>query len=88
MVSLDVKSLYTSIANAEGIKVVKKSFDKHTSKNVTTNVITIFLALILTLNNFVFNCKHYLEIKGCSMGTICALSYANIFMDHFEKECI
>ena len=28
-VSVDVKSLYTSIPNAEGIKTVKESYDKH-----------------------------------------------------------
>ena len=87
MLSPDVKCLYTSIPNAEEIKAVKESFDKHTSKNVTTKVIT-FLALILTLNNFVFNCKNYLQIKGCVTGTICALSYANIFRDRFEKKYI
>ena len=42
LVSLDVKFLYTSIPNAEGIKVVN---DKLTTKNVATKVIT-FLALI------------------------------------------
>ena len=88
LVSLDVKSLYTTILNAEGIKAVKESFDKHSSKNVATKVITIFLALILTLNNFVFNWKHCLQIKGCVMGTICSPYYANIFMDHFEKNYI
>ena len=85
LVSLDVKSLYTSIPNAEGIEAVKESFDKHTSKNVTTKVITTFLTLILTLNNFVFNRKHYIQIKGCVMGAIFAPSYANIFMDHFDN---
>ena len=43
LVSLDVKFLYTSIPNTEGIKVVN---DKHTTKNVATKVITTFLALI------------------------------------------
>ena len=73
LVSLDVKFLYTSIPNAEGIKAVKESFDKHTSKNVATKVITAFLAPILTLNN-VFNCNHHLQIKGCVMGMICTPS--------------
>ena len=45
-VSLDVK-LHTSIPNAKRIKTVKVTFDKHTSKNVVTKVITTFLALIL-----------------------------------------
>ena len=88
LVSLDVKSLYTSIPNSEGVKAVKKSFDEFPRKTVATKVITTFLALILTLNNFVFNCKNYLQTKGCAMGTICAPSYANIFMDHFVKKYI
>ena len=58
----------------------RNKFDKHTSKSVATKVIT--------LNNFVFNSKHYLQIKGSAMGTICTPSYANIFMDHFEKKYI
>ena len=31
---------------------------------------------------------NYLQTKGCAMGNICAPSYVNIFMDHFEKELI
>ena len=50
---------------------------------MATKVVTIFLALVLTLNNFVFNCKYYLQIKGSAMGMVCAPSYANIFMDHY-----
>ena len=88
LVSLDVKSLYTSLSNGKERNTIKVSFDKHTSKTVVTKVITTFLALILTLKNFVFNCKHYLQIKDCVMGTICTPSYANIFMDHFEKKYI
>ena len=86
LVSLDVKSLNTSISNAEGIKTVKESFGKHTSKNVVAWVITTFLVLILTLNNFAFSCKHYLQIKGCAMDMICTPSYAN--MDHFENKYV
>ena len=52
---------------------------------MATKVITTFLALILTLNNFIFNSRNYLQTKGYGMGTICALSCANIFMDRFEK---
>ena len=83
--SLDVKSLYTNIPNAEGIK---SSLEKYSKQTASTKVITTFLALILTLNNFIFNFKNYLQIKGCAMGTICAPSYANIFMDHFERKFI
>ena len=54
-------------------------------KTLPTKIIT-FLALILTLNNFVFNRKFYLQIKGCAMGKICAPAYANIFMGEFEQK--
>ena len=88
LISLDVKSLRTNIPNAEGIKSVKTSLEKYSKRTASTKVITTFLALILTLNNFIFNCKNYLQIKGCTMRTICAPSYANIFMDHFERKFI
>ena len=80
------QALYTSIPNPEGIKAVKKSLDNHPKRTVATKVITTFLAVILTLNNFIFSSTNYLQTKGCAMGTICAPSYANIFMDNFEKK--
>ena len=72
LVLLDVKSLQKNIPNSEGIKAMKTSL----GKTITAKVITTFLSLILTLSNFVFSCKSYIQVKGCAMGTICALSYA------------
>ena len=60
---MDVRLLYTNIPNAEGIPAVKRAFDNYSKKTTTTIIITTFLALILTLNNFVFDCIHYLQIK-------------------------
>ena len=88
LVSLDVKALYTSIPNSEDIAAVKRAHDKYQQKTVAIKVLTTFLALILTLNNFIFNSKLYLQIKGCAMGTICAPAYANIFMAYFEEKFI
>ena len=88
LVTLDVKPLYTSMQNSEGIKAVKISHENLTKKTIATKVITTFLSLILTLNNFIFNAKHFLQTKGSAMGTICAPSYATIFMDHFERKYI
>ena len=47
-----------------------------------------FLALILPLNNFVFNSRFYLQIKGCAMSTICSPEYEYIFMVEFEQKYI
>ena len=84
LVTLDVKSLYTYILNNKCIKAVREAYDKHPSKSVSTKVIITFLSLILTLNNFIFNCFHYVQVMVCAMRTICAPGYANIFMLQFE----
>ena len=63
----DVKSYYTNIPNPEEIKAVKTllikavkiSLDNFPGKEITAKVIT-FLSLILTLSNFVFDCKNYI----------------------------
>ena len=88
LVTMDVRSLYTSISNNEGTGATKKRYDSYIHKTIPTKIITTFVALILTLNNFVFNSKFYLQIKGCAMGTICATAYANIFMAEFEQKYI
>ena len=73
--SLDAKSLYTNILNSEGIKAAKRSLDDFPRRTITTKVITPFLSLNLISNNFVFNCKNHIQIKGCAIGTTCAPSY-------------
>ena len=87
LITMDVKSLYTSTPRNEGIASVKKKY-YHYPKKTIPKIITTFLALILALNNFILNSKFYLQIKSCAMGTICAPSYANIFMSEFEEKYI
>ena len=60
LVTRDVRSLPINIQNAEGISAVKREFDNYSKKTMSTKVITTFLAFILKLNNFVFDCIHYL----------------------------
>ena len=61
---MDVKALYTSIPNNEGIAAVQRKQDNYTKKTVATKVITTFLALILTLNNFIFNSSFTFKSKA------------------------
>ena len=85
LVNMDMKALYINTPNNEGIAAVKQKHEDYPNKTVTTKVITTFLALILTLNNFIFNSKFYLQIKGCVLGTICTPTYANILMSKSEE---
>ena len=93
LVTMDVRSLYTNIPKDEGIQAVKKMMDVNNfnptyEKSVLSDILTTFLELILSQNSFVFNGSHYLQIKGCSMGTKCAPSFANLFMGEFEENFI
>ena len=79
---------HTNIWNSDSIAAVKRVLNKETNKTVATKVITTFLPPVLTLNDFIFNCKNYCQIKGYAMGTICAPSHANIFMDELERKYV
>ena len=74
LVTMDVKSLYTNIANSEGILTVKVAYGSYQEKSVTTKVTITLFAQILTLNNLILNCKNYLQIKGWEMGTAWTIS--------------
>ena len=59
LVTMDVHSLYTNIPNDEGIQAVREKLNNSPSR-IPTRVITTFLLLIVTLNNFIFNGVNYL----------------------------
>ena len=86
--TLDVTSLYTNIPHLEEIQAVRYFLEQHRRHGVTpfnTSIVDL-LELVLTLNNFEFNGKHYLQIARTAMGTKVAPSPANIFMGPFKEE--
>ena len=85
LVTMDVRSLYTSIPNNEGIAATKKRYDSYIHKTIPTKITTTFLALILTLNNFVFNSKFYLQIKGCALQHMQISSWLNLKKNTFIR---
>ena len=87
--TMDVKALYTNIPNDEGLQTLKEALDQKQNQSMTSTVIVTLMSLILTLKNFVFNDKNYLQVKGCAMATISAPPYANIFLVSLKKvKCI
>ena len=84
LAALDVKSLYSNINHNKGVLALQKCLDNRAHKEPSTKVITTFMHHILTLNNFNFNGRRFLQTKGCAMGTIAAPSYATIYMGRFE----
>ena len=88
LVTMFVKALYMNIQNDEGLQALKEALDQKQNQSVASKVIITPMSLILTLNNFVFSDKNYLQVKGCAMGTISAPPYANIVMGKFEESHI
>ena len=75
---MDMRSLYTNIPNDEGMEAIRTFIraQARPGHNILSKVISTFLALILTLNNLIFNDENFVNINGCSMGP----SYASLYM--------
>lgn len=84
--SMDVESLYTNIPIEAGMNCVKQIFHKHPDPKRPDEELLKLLEINLCRNDFVFNGKYYLQIKGTAMGKRFAPAYANIFMANWEQE--
>ena len=90
LVTLDVSSLYTNIPHNEGIDACRhflNTRDRNASP-ISTETLCDLIRMILTMNNFSFNDKHYLQTHGTAMGTRMAPSYANLFLAKFETDAL
>lgn len=86
LVTLDVTSLYTNIPHDEGILAVAEAYKEDFHKfGIDAPTLSILTKLVLELNNFEFEGRHFLQINGTAMGTKMAPNYANIFMSHLES---
>lgn len=86
--TIDVKNLYTNIEIDKGVEVIKKYLEKYPEENRPDEHIIKLLKINLERNDFVFNRKYYLQIKGTAMGKRFAPSYANIFMANWEEKAL
>lgn len=84
--SMDVESLYTNIPIEAGIRCVQQAFEKNPDASRPDSELLELLRINLCRNDFIFNGKFYLQIKGTAMGKRFAPSYANIYMANWEEE--
>lgn len=86
LVTMDVTSLYTNIPHQDGIEAVVSAYKKSPPNNgVEDHVLATLIRLVLEHNNFEFEGKHFLQIRGTAMGTKMAPNYANLFMANLES---
>ena len=88
LLSMDVTSLYTNIAQEEGITTVCEAYEEFYEDNppIPSRYLREMPSLILQENSFQFNGKDYLQTQGTAMGTKTAVAFANIFMAKIEKK--
>lgn len=83
--TMDVNSLYTNIEVTRGMVAVEEWLRRHPSDQRPDRELLELLHLSLTRNDFEFNGRHFLQIKGTAMGKRFAPAYANIYMAHWEE---
>lgn len=86
--TMDVDSLYTNIDIDEGIQAIKNIFFKFPDKKRPDKELLQLLEINLRRNDFQFDNKFYLQIKGTAMGKKFAPAYANIFMAEWEASAL
>ncbi len=83
---MDIKSLYTVVLHHDGLRTLKFFLDKRSVQEQSSSVVVWLDELVLTLNNFSFDCEHYQQIRGVPIGTKMGPNYANLFVGFVEKQ--
>ena len=86
--TMDVESLYTNIETGAGLRALSLTVDKHKPPNFPLDLVTELLKINLDGNDFMFDDKYFLQVKGTAMGKIFAPSYADIYMSVWEDEAL
>ena len=78
----------TNISNDEGTMAVLRALRKAQPDDVQPINLSLveMLAQVFSNNNFKFDGKNYLQIRGTAMGTRVTPSYANMFMKNFKEK--
>ena len=85
LVTIDVSSLYTNIPQDEGTSACLEAVEASQTTDLPTNILQALFNVVLKCNIFRFENSIYAQTQGTAMGTKMAPSYANLFMDRFER---
>ena len=82
--TMDVKSLYTCIPHADGLKALKFFLERCPKQHPPSNTLLRLAELVLTNNAFSFNSNFYLQTSGVAMGCKLGSSFACLLVGHQE----
>lgn len=83
--SIDVVSMYTNLAIAEGLFIIRKLLLKKGLDEYKVEFRIRLLKWVLTNNYLMYGTKTYKQIKGTAMGSNVAPAFANLFMMFYEE---
>lgn len=85
LMTCDVESLYTMIDPQHGLEAIAHFFNSSPDPSRPDQEILDLLRICLTRNDFQFNGKWFLQIKGTAMGRIFAPNYACLYLSRWEE---
>ena len=92
LVTADVDAMYTNIDHDMGLEAIKKALEQNPptadKPRIPDGYLLQLLEISLKQNDFEFNCRTFLQMKGTAMGKKFAPSYANIFMAQWEEDVL
>lgn len=90
LVTIDVKALYPSIPQVEGIRTaghfIDQAMDSTDELPFTTHIAMQIMSIVCEHNYFVFNGHAYRQVRGTAMGTKMAPAFAGLFMAKLEED--
>ena len=87
LATFDISNMYTKLDNDLGRDAINFWLEKDPDglpRNIPKEFVLDALGIVLECYVFFFNNKYYLQIKGCTMGTKLAPTYAILVMAYLE----
>ena len=88
LATIDVSSLYTNIPQDEGTEARLHAIEAVEASHIPRNTLHQLFEIVIKCNAFIFDGQIYTQVQATAMGTKMAPSYANLFMDRFERAFI
>ena len=88
LVTMDVVGLYSNIPHSDGADACREFLAQRPVCVPATEDVLKLIHLVLDMNCFTFQGKHYRQTLGTAMGTRMAPSFANLFMAALEKKIL
>lgn len=82
---MDVNSLYTNIEISLRVMLKYMAGRLNPDASRPDEALLQLLEISLVCNNFVFQDKFYLQVKGTAMGKMFPPAYANIYMAEWQQ---